>query len=222
MKPKNARTNFEPEYKVVRAVVLGRDRGCCTKCGSKLALEVHHIEGHKHNEPELLSTLCYLCHGIAPMGKIAFNEWMMHGKSGIEALGDRLTKNGLRNLKPEDILVFCNTLNEFGYELRTSQLRKARERTKLVEGKCEGRKSYGDYPGEGPVLAEIIEMSRSGTSGEAIAAGLNLRGILSRGGKRWRGSTIRKIVVRKLRISTQEAGITKAESIRTKSETGPR
>jgi len=198
MTPKIARTKYEPAFKAIRASILERDGNHCVKCGSTLALEVHHIEGHKHNEPELLVTLCYLCHGVAPMGKADFDLWVLRGRSGIDVLRERLIGNGLTNVSHEEILVFCRTLSDFGYELRVSQLRKARERSKAADGKCEGKKPYGHYPEERPTLEEILRMRHSGLRTDHIATDLNRRGMLARSGKPWRGATLRKMVARML------------------------
>jgi hypothetical protein len=166
------------------------------KCGSNLSLEVHHIEGYEHNEPELLTTLCYLCHGIAPMGKGKFNQWLQFGESGIDVLQQRLIKNGLTTLTPDAILVFCSTLIELGYELRKSQLRRARERMRSDTGRCEGVKPFGSLPGEAEILELIVQKQKMRMKADKIASELNTNGHRSRSGKPWRASTIRKIVAR--------------------------
>lgn len=209
MTAKIARTKYEPAYKAIRAAILERDGYHCLKCDSTLALEVHHTEGHRHNEPDLLATLCYLCHGVAPMGKVEFDIWMLRGRSGTDVLRERLVENGLTNLSLDEILIFCRTLSDFGYELRVSQLRKARENRKAVDGKCEGKVAYGDYTEERPTFQEILRLRQSGMNCEQIAAELNRRGMLARSGKPWHGSTLRKILRRRTRPDASVEGVGK-------------
>jgi hypothetical protein len=191
-----ARREHETGFKAIRPTILERDGNRCVKCGSILALEVHHIEGYKRSEPELLITLCYLCHGVAPMGKDHFDKWVSFGTSGSDILLQRMNQNGFKGVTPELILGFCSTLMEFGFELRTSQLRNAREHTKRQNGRCEGIKRFGDLPGEEATLEQILTLRDDGMNGDAIA--LELTGdtrFPTRSGKAWRGSTIRKIIL---------------------------
>jgi hypothetical protein len=77
------------------------------------------------------------------------------------------------------------------------KLRAARKRMKATEGRCEGRKPYGDRPGEQAVLDRIKQARAAGETFEAIAAALNTEGVATRvAGGRWFGSTVAKIVRR--------------------------
>jgi hypothetical protein len=190
------RGEYEPAFKSLRQTILTRDGNRCVKCGSTLALEVHHIEGYRRNEPELLVTLCYLCHGVAPMGRREFDQWMLLGESGTDVLRRRLISNGFRSISRAQVLMFCQTLNDFGYELRASQLRHARQNMKATTGRCEGRKPFGSKPGEAAGLDRIIAMHKTGTKAEEIATQLNAANVPTRGGKPWRASVIRKILAR--------------------------
>ncbi len=190
------RGRLENAFKSVRTSIVERDGNRCVKCGSSLSLEVHHIEGYRHNEPELLITLCYLCHGVAPMGKEQFNRWLQSGERGIDVFQQRMTKNGFKDVTPGLIIGFCSTLMEFGFELRKSQLRNAREYTRSQTGHCEGIRPYGAFPGEAEVLELILQKRNRGMLADDIASDLNTNGNLSRKGKSWRASTIRKILAR--------------------------
>ena len=54
-----------PAWQEKRRQVLERDGYCCTRCGSAVNLDVHHLTySHFGNEPlEDLVTLCRRCHG---------------------------------------------------------------------------------------------------------------------------------------------------------------
>jgi len=84
----------------------------------------------------------------------------------------------------------------FQYEktLLVAKLRGSRERMRKREGRCEGRKPYGDRPGEADALAKIMQLRSKGLSYDAIADTLNSDGVVTRYGGTWFGSTIRKIV----------------------------
>ena len=50
-------------WKYIKPKVLKRDNYTCKLCGSKIKLEVHHIDSNKHNSnPYNLITLCKKCH----------------------------------------------------------------------------------------------------------------------------------------------------------------
>jgi DNA invertase Pin-like site-specific DNA recombinase len=77
------------------------------------------------------------------------------------------------------------------------KLKAARKRMKASEGRCEGRKPYGDRPGEQAVIERIREARAAGQAFDAIAAALNAEGVGTRtAGKRWFGSTVAKIMRR--------------------------
>ena len=47
----------------LRRMILKRDKHCCTSCGSKDKLQIHHVDGDRSNDVEdNLVTLCKLCH----------------------------------------------------------------------------------------------------------------------------------------------------------------
>lgn len=192
------REKFQYPFKTIKPLILERDGNKCVKCSLTLSLEVHHIEGYKHNNPESLATLCYFCHGIAPMGKEAFAEWLEHGQSGLKILQQRLAARGLR-LDREQIIEFCSVLIELDLDFRVSKFRIARERIRNSGVRCDGRKPYGTFDGEAEILARMTEMRVNGALSREIAEALNSAGTLSRYGKPWRASTIAKIFKRKTR-----------------------
>src|SRR5215469_7509667 len=61
----------------------------------------------------------------------------------------------------------------------------------------EGRKPYGERPGEEATIKRICEMRASGLAYDTIAERLNAEGIPARAG-RWHATSIRRIVARQL------------------------
>ena len=73
------------------------------------------------------------------------------------------------------------------------KLKGARQRAKARDGRCEGRKPYGFYPGEAEVLAEIKELGMAGNVAEVTRV-LNERGRVGRGGKPWHPYVVGRIL----------------------------
>jgi DNA invertase Pin-like site-specific DNA recombinase len=101
----------------------------------------------------------------------------------------------------------------FQYEraMITSKLKAARERIKeqgrapgaknyspdpALNKNAEGRKPYGQKPGEAEPLRMILAWHRANVACGSIAANLNSAGIPSRRGKSWRASVVAKILAR--------------------------
>ena len=101
------------------------------------------------------------------------------------------------------------TFAELDKNLLIRKLKKGREaakkkdakKRKVKTGKCEGRKSYGFYPGESEILARIKELHRK-PQGEKrlgayrIANRLNAENLKARNGKEWQGGSVRMIIKR--------------------------
>ena len=77
-----------------------------------------------------------------------------------------------------------------------AKLRGARERVKAKAGRCEGRKPYGFYEGEGATLERIQQLRTEGIGFDRIAERLNTEGHKARTGKRWHGLVVNRIVSR--------------------------
>lgn len=84
----------------------------------------------------------------------------------------------------------------FQYEktLLVAKLRGARQRMRVKEGRCEGRKPYGHRTGEQPVIERIKTLRGSGMAVDTIAATLNDEGVTSRSGGLWFGSTVSNVL----------------------------
>ena len=84
-------------------------------------------------------------------------------------------------------------------KLLVRKLAKAREAKRQETGRCEGRKPYGQKPGEAEVLARIFAMRRGARNKErmsfaAIAARLSADGVPTRTGRVWAPATVYGII----------------------------
>jgi DNA invertase Pin-like site-specific DNA recombinase len=77
-----------------------------------------------------------------------------------------------------------------------AKLRGARERMKAKEGRCEGRKPYGTFEGEGEIIERIKALRSSGLSSAAIAQKLNDDSAKSRAEGKWYDKTVNRILSR--------------------------
>ena len=74
------------------------------------------------------------------------------------------------------------------------KLRGARNRKKSAEGRCEGCKPYGHYPGESTTLSAMIELREAGYPSAAIARDLNAKSIANRKGGKWHPFSVQRIL----------------------------
>ena len=190
------RDKYTLEFRRARPLVLARDDNRCVKCGASMALEVHHIEGYKHNEEKDLVTLCYLCHAIAPMGKTLFDQWLLIGESGADVLKRRLCGRDIPRMNNRQIIEFCAVLTEFCGDALKQRMIWARNAMREAGVLEEGRKPYGNKHGESRIIEKMKELRREGKTFQEVADGLTEAGLLSRYGKEWRAATVHKILVR--------------------------
>jgi hypothetical protein len=191
------REEYQTTFNLIRPQVLERDKNRCVKCGLALDLEVHHIDGYTHNEMGDLVTLCSFCHGIAPMGKELFNQWMLIGEDGIDVIRRRLAKNGLKGIKREQVIIFCSTIVELNFDTVKAKMKSGREISRSHNGRCEGRKPYGrdlKRPDEAYVLEKMKGLFFDGKNSEQIAQRLNYENIPTRYGKKWIAPSVCKIM----------------------------
>lgn len=86
---------------------------------------------------------------------------------------------------------------ELDKNLLLAKLRKARERTRQSEGRCEGRKRFGTRPGEQEIIQKIETLAKEGNNYSQIADQLNRDSVPTRAGKQWYPSTVANILTRK-------------------------
>ena len=81
------------------------------------------------------------------------------------------------------------------------KLRAARARMRREKGRCEGRKPFGQRPGESETLARIRQLNRKPRGGKRlstckIAAKLNEEGCATRSGVPWTPQVVAQIIKR--------------------------
>ena len=91
---------------------------------------------------------------------------------------------------------FMGAIAEYEKAMIVMKLRGARIRAKAKDGRCEGRKPYGFYPGELQVVERMKELKASGLGFDRIAEQLNAEGVRPRTGQRWWGRSINNVLSR--------------------------
>jgi DNA invertase Pin-like site-specific DNA recombinase len=77
------------------------------------------------------------------------------------------------------------------------KLRGARVRKRATEGRCEGRKPYGEREGEAATIDRIQSLRAAGMAMDTIAETLNSAGTKPRKGSKWYGSSVRNVLLRR-------------------------
>lgn len=77
-----------------------------------------------------------------------------------------------------------------------AKLRGARLRKKAATGRCEGRKPYGHYEGEQPILERMRQLRAEGIAYYAIANRLNDESLPTRAGVPWASAVVWRILTR--------------------------
>ena len=104
---------------------------------------------------------------------------------------------------PTKVLIrqILGAVAQFDKSVIVRKLKVARDRKRNSEGRCEGRKPYGEHEGEQEILDLIFKLRRKPKRGtrmsyQKIANRLNGDGLYSRSGLEWKAGTIRKIIIR--------------------------
>jgi DNA invertase Pin-like site-specific DNA recombinase len=84
------------------------------------------------------------------------------------------------------------------------KLRGARIRKRAKDGRCEGRKPYGFYPGEQAVIERMEVLRAAGMGFDKIAAQLNAETLPTRTRGRWHGIMVNRILTGKGRKVDRE------------------
>ena len=110
--------------------------------------------------------------------------------------GELLTDNPTRKLMRQ----ILGAVAEYDKAMTVAKLKAARERKRLNGSKCEGRKGYGDEPGQA-VLKEIKKNHRKPRgkkrlTAQQIADKMNKSGFLTLTGKKFTANSVRLILSR--------------------------
>jgi DNA invertase Pin-like site-specific DNA recombinase len=84
---------------------------------------------------------------------------------------------------------------EYEKQMIVLKLSGARARIRANEGRCEGRKPYGDRDGEQLILERMTALHMTGLPYAKIAATLNTEGFNPRAGERWYPGVVRRILL---------------------------
>jgi DNA invertase Pin-like site-specific DNA recombinase len=81
-------------------------------------------------------------------------------------------------------------VSEFEKSVLVLKLKAARERIRRAQGRCEGAKAYGTYPGEAGIVERMRRLRRKPVRGRRaslveVAATLNAEGFRNRAGREW-------------------------------------
>jgi hypothetical protein len=174
------RDKHKPAYNAVRPLVLERDGHACRKCGERALLEVHHLFGYEDNSVESMVTLCWLCHGRAPMAE-AYWEWEKNGQSGRDHFLEFV--RGVVDADDEKVLELAREF--FGGK---------REFESSLAKPVSGGKPYGFYPGEKYTLDLILLHGKQGFSAKSIAERLNEAQVSPRSCAKWHPFVVAKIL----------------------------
>lgn len=131
------------------------------------------------------------------VAEVVIREFQKIGVKVISASGGiDLTEGDDSNPTAKLIRQILAAVSEFERCCIVIKLRGARQRKRETQGKCEGRRAYGEKPGE-EVGLDIIKRHRAeGFSSRTIASALNTAKIPTRSGVKWRASVVSKIVAR--------------------------
>lgn len=118
-------------------------------------------------------------------------------KSGYTLIS--VAEPDLCSTDPSRILIrqIFGALAQYDRAMIVLKLRGARQRAKAKRGKCEGAKAFGEKEGEAEWLQQMRDLRVvDGLSCDKIAGLLNEKGIPTRNGLSWRGSTVHRILKR--------------------------
>lgn len=101
---------------------------------------------------------------------------------------------------PTRVLIrqIMGALSEWEKSMLVKKLALARDRIKRETGKCEGKKAYGELPGEKATLLAMKQMRATNPdlSWRRMAILLNEAGLFTRKGTHWDPATVRRILQR--------------------------
>ncbi len=89
------------------------------------------------------------------------------------------------------------------------KLQEARAGIRAAGKRCDGRKPFGEHPGEREVLDLIVQMRKDRKTLAEIAAGLESAGLRPRHGGRWELSFISRVLSRNAEAEENAAGLSK-------------
>jgi DNA invertase Pin-like site-specific DNA recombinase len=133
----------------------------------------------------------------AIISEVLIREFQKLGVCVIAASGGiDLTEGDDSNPTAKLVRQILAAIAEFDRCVVVLKLRSARERKRAKNGKCEGRKGFGERQSEVQILEQIREWYYAGSNARRIADDLNACNYKSRSGLPWRSTTVAKIIRR--------------------------
>jgi DNA invertase Pin-like site-specific DNA recombinase len=132
--------------------------------------------------------------------ELLLREFTRLGVRVIEAEGGNdLSAGDESNPTGKLVRQILAAVSEFDKTSIVLKLKAARARARRENGRCEGRKPFGERNGETEVLDQIRRLRRKPKGGErmscaAIADKLNRDGVKSRTGKQWHPEVVRRLL----------------------------
>lgn len=144
------------------------------------------------------------------IGEIILNEFKKHSARVLTTDGQDLTTDSEEFPTQTLIRQVLSAVAQFEKTILVQKLRGARQRKKARGERVEGRKPFGMWPGEAPILGRMRELRKKPRGGErlslqAIADRLNAEGLPTRSGSPWVKNTVARILAREKRSTAQRA-----------------
>jgi DNA invertase Pin-like site-specific DNA recombinase len=89
-------------------------------------------------------------------------------------------------------------ISEYEKAMIVIKLKAARQRMRLRDGRCEGRKPYGDRDGEPEVVDRMRKLAKQGRNYAQIADQLNRDEVPTRANGKWFPATVSRILARSI------------------------
>jgi DNA invertase Pin-like site-specific DNA recombinase len=87
-------------------------------------------------------------------------------------------------------------ISEYERSMIVLKLRAARQRARIRDGRCEGRKPFGEREGEPDIIGRIQKLADKGMNYTQIADKLNSEGLPTRANGQWFPATVSRILAR--------------------------
>ncbi len=135
------------------------------------------------------------------VGEVILGQFRSLGVQVFDSSGNELTA-GDDDPTRKLIRQVLGAVAEFEKSVTVLKLRASRERIRRREGRCEGRKPFGFYPGEAATLREMKRLYRKNPktgrrrSCAVIAAELNRLRLSTRSGRPWSRGSVHAILNR--------------------------
>lgn len=133
------------------------------------------------------------------VSEVILGQFRELGVKVIEADGGNELTVGDDDCTRKLIRQVLGAVSEFDKSVLVLKLRAARERTRQRNGRCEGRKPFGHYPGEQATLKRIFSLrrkpkGRARLSCAKVAGVLNAEGRPTRAGGQWQPGSVHAIL----------------------------